>query len=307
MWVLSWLNYSARPRPLFGLNYSVRPRPLFGLNYSARSRPLSGLNYSVRPRPLSGLNYSARPRPLSLDSTILPDQDHSLDSTILPDPDHSLDSTILPDTTQEGGGKQARCGPLSREDKSILCSPSAWVPDTIIDAAQKLLNQKVPLQNGFQDNCCGRTCAFDIESTEFVKILHNGHDHWLTISTFGTDKAEVFVYDSHYPSVSILLCEKADCCSTSNKAQHHIEAHGRPDAIWNFKIVGSSQLHLPPLLYTMNVLAKFLNGVISQESMRQDLMKCLELGKMTMFPVKWTRWNAGRTKSKDIIETVLNL
>ena len=80
---------------------------------------------------------------------------------------------------------------LSREDKSILCSPSAWLSDTIIDAAQKLLKQKVPLQNGFQDICCGRTCAFDIESTEFTQILHNGHDHWLTISTFGAQEAEV--------------------------------------------------------------------------------------------------------------------
>ena len=44
---------------------------------------------------------------------------------------------------------------------------------------------------------------------------------------------------------------------------------------------------------------KFL---FNQDSLRQHLMKCLELGEMTMFPVKRTRRNAGRIKSKDIIE-----
>ena len=40
----------------------------------------------------------------------------------------------------------------------------------------------------------------------------------------------------------------------------------------------------------------------NQDSMKQHLIKCLELGEITMFPVKQTRWNAGRVKSEDIIE-----
>ena len=38
---------------------------------------------------------------------------------------------------------------LSREEKSIFCSPSAWLTDTIIDAAQKL-NRKFPCKTGFK-------------------------------------------------------------------------------------------------------------------------------------------------------------
>ena len=45
-------------------------------------------------------------------------------------------------------------------------------------------------------------CGFDIQSGEFVQILHDGHRHWLTVSTVGAeDGAEVYVYDSMYPSV----------------------------------------------------------------------------------------------------------
>ena len=44
---------------------------------------------------------------------------------------------------------------------------------------------------------------------------------------------------------------------------------------------------------------KFL---FNQDSMRLHLMRCLELGEMTMFPIKKMRRSAGRTKSEDIIE-----
>ena len=44
---------------------------------------------------------------------------------------------------------------------------------------------------------------------------------------------------------------------------------------------------------------KFL---FNQDSMRQHLMKCLELGEMTMFPIKKTRRSARQMKSEDVIE-----
>ena len=50
--------------------------------------------------------------------------------------------------------------------------------------------------------------SFDIEPGEFVQILHNGHGHWLTISTVGNMHPQVQVYDSAY-----------SCCPTICKAQ----------------------------------------------------------------------------------------
>ena len=69
-------------------------------------------------------------------------------------------------------------------------------------AVQKLLKQQLPVRNGFRDPCCGLTYAFEIMSDEFIQVLHNGQDHWLTISTIGTAEDEVFVFDSMYASVS---------------------------------------------------------------------------------------------------------
>ena len=56
---------------------------------------------------------------------------------------------------------------------------------------------------GFQDTCLGLTMAFDIQCGEFIQILHDGHGHWLTISSIGASKevTEIFVYDSTYPSI----------------------------------------------------------------------------------------------------------
>ena len=62
--------------------------------------------------------------------------------------------------------------------------------------------QKRAVRNGFQDPSCSLTYAFEIMSDEFIQVLHNGHDHWLTISTIGAAKDEVFVFDSMYASVS---------------------------------------------------------------------------------------------------------
>ena len=71
-----------------------------------------------------------------------------------------------------------------RDQGFVLPGVESIRVQSFVASAQKLLKQKVSLQNGFQDVCCGRTCALDIELTEFTQILHNGHDHWLTISTF---------------------------------------------------------------------------------------------------------------------------
>ena len=48
--------------------------------------------------------------------------------------------------------------------------------------------------------------GFTIEAGEFVRILNNGHGHWLTITTIGVENAgEVLVYDSLYRSVNTFI------------------------------------------------------------------------------------------------------
>ena len=99
---------------------------------------------------------------------------------------------------------------LSQADKDILLHPRAWLNDKIIHAAQVLLKSQVPLVGGLQEPCKGQVCSFDIERGEFVQILHDGHGHWLMVSTVGAKNGEVYIYDSMYPSVGT-YSKKTDC------------------------------------------------------------------------------------------------
>ena len=78
---------------------------------------------------------------------------------------------------------------------------------TIIDAAQNLQMQAFPALSGLQSVCCGLTMT-----SEFVQVI-SGREHWLTISTIGTSRPDVHVYDSMYPSRH--SCESSDCCTSA--------------------------------------------------------------------------------------------
>ena len=84
----------------------------------------------------------------------------------------------------------------------LLLSPVGWLSDNLIVAAQNLLKNQSSIP-GFQDTCLGMTMAFDIQCGEFIQILHDGHGHWLTISSIGASKevTEIFVHNSTYPSI----------------------------------------------------------------------------------------------------------
>ena len=78
---------------------------------------------------------------------------------------------------------------LSQADKDILLHPRAWLNDNIIHAAQVLLKSQAPMVGGLQEPGKGHVCSFDIERGEFVQILHDGHGHWLMVSTVGAKQA----------------------------------------------------------------------------------------------------------------------
>ena len=73
----------------------------------------------------------------------------------------------------------------------------------MISAAQSLLKKQIPLVGGFQPPYhLGHTCAFDIQSEEFIYTNLARWPQPLAVSTVGAeDEPEVYVYDSMYPSV----------------------------------------------------------------------------------------------------------
>ena len=74
---------------------------------------------------------------------------------------------------------------LSVSAKNRILSPTAWLSDDIIEAAQALIRDSNPLMGGLQLPYLGQTCSFSIERGHFIQILHNGADHWLVASNVG--------------------------------------------------------------------------------------------------------------------------
>ena len=69
---------------------------------------------------------------------------------------------------------------LSADDRETLLNPVGWLNDRLVSAAQSMLRNQFQVL-GMQDTSLGHTLAFDILTTEFVQILHDGHAHWLLV------------------------------------------------------------------------------------------------------------------------------
>ena len=86
---------------------------------------------------------------------------------------------------------------ITQADKDVLTSSCAWLTDSIINAAQILIKKGNPLINGLQNVNLGLTNTFEIQTGEFIQILHTGQGHWqCVVSTIGTKHPEVNVFDS---------------------------------------------------------------------------------------------------------------
>jgi hypothetical protein len=87
---------------------------------------------------------------------------------------------------------------ITQADKDILTSSCAWLTDSIVNAAQMLIKRGNALVSGLQNVNLGLTNTFDVQAREFIQILHTGQGHWHVVSTIGTNRPEVNVFDSMY-------------------------------------------------------------------------------------------------------------
>ena len=184
---------------------------------------------------------------------------------------------------------------LSQNDRDILLHPAAWLNDMIISAAQSLLKKQNPLVGGFQPPYLGQTYAFDIQSEEFVQILHDGHGHWLTVSAVG---AEVYVYDSMYPSVGTytkkqvasILCSKKKAIKLKIM-DVQMQAGGCDCGLFAVAFATALANGIPPGKFTFD-----------QSRMRKHLYTCLQKGQLVTFPTMKERRVPVKVKSRDEID-----
>ena len=93
---------------------------------------------------------------------------------------------------------------MNESDKESLLHPTGWLTDNIMNAAQELLRMQFPDLLGLQSVILGQTMSFKIQAGEFLQILHSVN-HWVTISTLGSQCSSVKLYDSHYTGIPSLL------------------------------------------------------------------------------------------------------
>ena len=70
---------------------------------------------------------------------------------------------------------------LNTQDRNTILSVTGWLDDRIINAAQTLLKLHFSTP-GLQYTTLGSNLSFDIIKADFVQILHNGANHWVTVS-----------------------------------------------------------------------------------------------------------------------------
>ena len=127
------------------------------------------------------------------------------------------------------------------------------------------------------------TMAFEIQRQPFVQILHDGHGHWLTITSIGgkPGNADLSIYDSMYPSVGSYTKKQiaAIVCSEENKITLNL---------MNVQLqAGGSDCGLFAIAFA-TALANNVNPCnccFKQDAMRDHLRHSLESGKLTMFPM----------------------
>ena len=185
---------------------------------------------------------------------------------------------------------------LTIEDRKILESPTAWLNSDIINAAQITLHEQFRVP-GLQYSELGSIFGFNVETDEFVRILH-GAGHWITAGTIGTEHPNVFVYDSLYCSPPVVVKQQTASLLATQKPKiprKYVDVQMQS---------GGNDCGLFAIAFATALCLGELPGryIFEQSSMRAPLIHCLETGEFSMFPVRKMRRNAKRVKSTTNIQ-----
>ena len=164
-------------------------------------------------------------------------------------------------------------------DKECL-NQGCWINDNIIKVGQQLLKQAYPHVNGLQPAALGNTLGFEVQTGEFVQVLHTSGCHWLTIYTIGCKAGHVNVYDS-LSIVDVSLCTKEEIATILFSKASHIFLHFQAVQIQR----GTSDCGLFSLAFATSLChgedPVQINYV--QHKMRSHLQRCLEDRAITPF------------------------
>lgn len=170
---------------------------------------------------------------------------------------------------------------LDQEMRRTILSDRGWLDDNVINAAQSLLKDQYGTA-GLQKTTLGYHLQYDVMRREFVQVVYNGKNHWLTLSTIGLQEstATVNVYDSLYTSLStstkMQVCALL-CTMNSSIDFRFIDAD---------KQANTSDCGLYAIAYATSLCCGQDPCSIQycQPKLRKHLVTCLEKGSITPYP-----------------------
>ena len=189
---------------------------------------------------------------------------------------------------------------ISSRDKDILSSPTGWLNDTIINAAQTLLKQQTTTYIGFQNTLLGANLQFrPLEmGRPFIQILHVSGNHWITSTNAGCKAGEIKLFDSAVNSY-ITLRAKQQICSFLLPMENTVK--------FNLVNMQVQQDTASCGLFSIAVAAELVAGKDPAKCkwdvgrMRDHLIHCFESNKLTPFPRSGTRRVCPGTPFKRVI------
>ena len=179
---------------------------------------------------------------------------------------------------------------LSRSDEEIILSPTGWLTDNIVDAAQTVLLQFYPGMAGLQPPVLQKTFAFQVHSGEFVQIVHIRNNHWCVVSSLGCESGMIRVYDSLY--------------KTPSKDLVHLIANMVHIPLSELKIVlmdvekqsNGSDCGVLAIAYAFDICSGLDPCAVrfDHSKIRQHLATCLENCQLSRFPIAGERKSVSR-------------
>ena len=165
---------------------------------------------------------------------------------------------------------------LKVEDKNILLSSNAWLNDKIMDASQILICKAL----GTQDkqsvlNCQKRVKPYRAVTGEYIKLLHNGINHWFL--SFYSNSLNSTLTRTSRKSIQFLYKNVGQKNDSGNVRVTFLPVQKQPDG---------HNCGLFAVAFATEILAgkSPIEAVFDVAQMRDHLIFCLEEGALTPFP-----------------------
>ena len=168
-----------------------------------------------------------------------------------------------------------------------------WLDDTLINLGQNMLLKQHPQINGLQSTLLGQNFGFSPMPFEFVQILHENENHWITISTIGCPASEVNIYDSLHGTLSM---HNQRVIADILQTQKEFIFFQYQDVQWQSNAYDCG-------LFALAFATSLCNGrdpstvVYQQKRMTEHFHDCIECGVLSPFPFKKKRKGISKTKT----------